>query len=93
MSTEVKISVREFEKKVREKEEVTIVVRAPASEMVGDYNFDRKTSGSTSITDWIDKRIKPRLGDFEFDVVSPDYVVATPHGRTKMETLRSQYER
>lgn len=88
-----KITVREFEQKVREKEEVTLVVRAASNTMVEDYDFNRKAAEGTSLTDWLEKRIRPRLGNHECDVISPDYVVATPHGRTKIGTLRSQYER
>lgn len=88
-----KITVREFEQKVREKEEVTLVIRAPSNALVEDYDFDRKAAEGTSLTDWIENRVKPRLAGHECDVVSPDYVVSTPHGRTKLGTLRSKYER
>ena len=87
------ITVREFEQKIREKEEVTLVVRAPSNTMVEDYDFDRKAAEGTSLSDWLENRVKPRLGGHECDVVSPDYVVSTPHGRTKIGTLRSKYER
>ena len=88
-----KVSVREFERKVRELEEVTIVIRAPSSAMVDDYDYEKKAAGTTSLTDWIDTRIKPRLGGLEFAVVNSEYVADTPHGRTKMSTLRDSYER
>jgi len=41
------ITVREFEQKIREKEEVTLVVRAPSNTMVEDYDFDRKAAEGT----------------------------------------------
>jgi len=88
-----KINVREFENKVREKEEVTLVIRAPSGVLVDDYDFDRCAASGTSLRSWLETRVKPRVGDLEFDVVGPDYVVSTPHGRTKMGTLREKYER
>ena len=87
------ISVREFEKKVRELEEVSITVLAPSSTRVDDYEYQKKAAAGTSITDWVDTRIKPLLGDVEFSVINAEYVAETPHGRTKMETLRKSYER
>lgn len=86
-----KISVKEFEAKVLEKEEVVIRVRAPSSAKVDDYEYERKAAGNQSTTDWLEGRIKPLLGDYEVDVLAGDY--ATPHGRTKLETLRSSYEK
>ncbi|HEX7875000.1 MAG TPA: hypothetical protein VF489_00290 [Sphingobium sp.] len=88
-----KITVREFEQKVLEKEEITIVIRGPAGALVDDYDFDRCAAAATSLSSWIETRIKPRIGEYEYDVVSPDYAVSTPHGRTKMGTLRDKYER
>lgn len=86
-----KISVKEFEAKVLEKEEIVIRIRAPASTKVDDYEYERKAAGNQSTTDWLDGRIRPLIGGFEVDVLAGDY--ATPHGRTKLETLRSSYEK
>lgn len=88
-----KITVREFEQKVREREEVTLVIRAPSGTLVEDYDFDRCAAAGASLSSWLETRVRPRVGDLEYDVVSPDYVVSTPHGRTKMGTLREKYER
>lgn len=87
------ITVREFEQKVREIEEITIVIRAPRGAKIDDYDYVRKAADNTSISDWMESRVKPCLNGYEIDVVSPDYVADTPHGRTKMGTLREQYER
>jgi hypothetical protein len=86
-----KISVREFETKVLELEEIIIRVRAPSGTKVEDYDYERKAAGNQSISDWLDGRIKPLIGDNEVDVLDGNY--ATPHGRTKLETLRASYER
>lgn len=88
-----KISVREFERKVRELEEVSITIMAPSSSMVDDYTFQKKSASNASITDWMDNRIKPALKGLEISIINSDYVADTPHGRTKMETLRASYER
>lgn len=87
------ISVREFERKVLELEEVSITIRAASSEQVPDYTYARKAAATMSITDWVDNRIKPNLQGLEFAVINSEYIAETPHGRTKMETLRSSYER
>lgn len=86
-----KISVAEFEAKVLEKEEVVIKIRAPVGTMVEDYNYERKAAGSQSTTDWLEGRVKPCLAGNEVVVIDGDY--STPHGRTKLDTLRSSYER
>ena len=85
------ISVTEFEAKVLEKEEIVIRVRAPSNTQVSDYSYDRKAAGNSSITDWLEGRIKPLLNNNEVIVIAGDY--ATPHGRTKLDTLRSSYEK
>lgn len=88
-----KITVREFEDKVRAIEEVTIVIRAPAGTEVDDYDFQRCTAGSTTVKDWLDTRIKPRVGSLEVEIITADYIPSIPHGRMKMGTLRDQYSR
>lgn len=85
------ISVAEFEAKVLEKEEIVIRIRAPSNAQIGDYNYDRKAAGNSSITDWLEGRIKPLLGGYEVVVIAGDYT--SPHGRTKLDTLRASYEK
>jgi L,D-peptidoglycan transpeptidase YkuD (ErfK/YbiS/YcfS/YnhG family) len=87
----MKISVAEFEAKVLEQEEVVIKVRASVGTKVNDYSYQRKAAGSQSITEWLEGRVKPCLNGLEVVVVDGDY--STPHGRTKLETLRQSYER
>jgi hypothetical protein len=88
-----KIPVREFEKKVRELEEVSIVILAPSSTLVEDYTYQKKAASTASITEWLDTRVKPAINGQEFSIINADYTPNTPHGRTKLETLRSSYER
>ncbi|MHB1621156.1 MAG: hypothetical protein ACYCTY_14470 [Sulfuricella sp.] len=86
-----KISVLELEEKILEKEEVVVKIRAPAGAEVDDYTYDRKAAGTTTVTDWIEGRIRPLVGKYETVVINGGYT--TPHGRTKLSTLRSSYER
>ena len=86
-----KISVADFEAKVLAKEEIVIKIRAPVGAMVDDYQYDRKAAGTQSVTDWVEGRIKPLIGSYEVTVIDGTY--ATPHGRTKLDTLRRSYTR
>lgn len=86
-----KITVRELEAKILDREEVVVVVRAPASATVNDYEYERKAAGNSSLTDYIEGRLKPCLGDYEFTIINGDHT--QPHGRTKLSTLRDSYEK
>lgn len=86
-----KITVREFEAKVLEREEIVVVVRANSSALVDDYDYERKAAGSTSVTDYVDGRLKPCVGGLEFTIINGDHT--SPHGRTKLSTLRDSYEK
>lgn len=85
------ISVRELEAKILELEEIVVVIRAPTSTNVNDYEYERKAAGSTSVTDYVDGRLKPCIGDLEFTIINGDH--NSPHGRTKLNTLRESYEK
>lgn len=85
------ISIAEFETKILEKEEVVVKVRAPRGTLVADYDFDRKAAGNSSITDFIENRIAPCVHNLEVEIIDGEY--SKPHGRTKMSTLRSGYDR
>jgi len=85
------VSVAEFEAKVLEKEEIVIKIRASANTQVFDFDCDRKAAGSSSVTDWLERRIKPLIMNNEIVIIAGDY--ASPHGRTKLETLRASYEK
>lgn len=85
------ITVRALEEKILEIEEIVVCIRAPSSAMVDDYVYERKAAGTSSVTDWLDGRIKPLLNGKEVIVINGDYT--PPHGRTKLSTLRSGYEK
>ena len=84
------MNVSDFEKAVFELEDVRIVIRAPANTEVGDYNYQRAASGTASVSEWLATRIADLVGQFKAVVV--DGTGVTPHGRTRMATLRGSYE-
>lgn len=91
-----KITVREFEAKVLELEEIVIRIRASQTDLVDDYAskdgpYVRKAAGTTSVTDWVEQRVKPCIGGLDFSIISGEYT--NPHGRTKLSTLRGSYEK
>lgn len=85
-----KITIAELEDKVWTLEGVRVVVRAPQSDLVDDYNYKRKISATSSISDWGNGRLKPLLDGRDFYVI--DGSGTRPHGRTNMETVRESYK-
>ena len=91
------ITVRDLEAKIFDLEDIVVRIRASQDTPVTDYVtmadevYVRKASGTTSITDWLDQRVRPCLNGLEVSVISGDYT--TPHGRTKLSTLRDSYEK
>ncbi len=86
------ITVSEFEQKVMDKEEIVIVLRAPLGAKVEDYDYERKATGDSSLTEWLDRRIRPLIGNIQVAVVAGDYSKQV-HGRTKLSNLRDGYSR
>ena len=87
-----KITAKEFEDKVLEVEDVVIRLRCPRNQLVDDFDFSRKAADNTSLSDWLEKRIKPRIGEMDCDVVDGQ-AFQRPHGRTSMSKLRDTYVR
>ena len=85
------MKVDEFEKRVLEVEEVIIRVRCGTNTEIGNFEYQRQAGGGTSVSDWLETRIKPLLDDHEVSVIDGGY--ARPQGRTLMRTLRDSYER
>lgn len=83
------ITVLEFENAVWRIDEVLIRIRAPESSKVGDYDYDRKASRSMTLSNWLNARIYPKLGDLEVSII--DGYFRHPHGSTKMRNLRDTY--
>lgn len=78
-----------FEQAVLNLEEIVIRIRAPVGAKVGSYDYERRAAGTTSVTDWLETRILPYIGDYEVCIVDGSW--RQPHGRTKLETLRNSY--
>ena len=86
------MQVWEFEEEVLRIEEVVIRIRAPVNTEVGDYEYERQTKSNMSVTNWLELRLVPALGEgTQVAVIDGHYT--RPHGRTKMGTLRASYER
>ncbi len=85
----MRVSVSELEQKIFELEEVRVVIRKKREGQVSNYDYKRKASATTSVTDLIETRIKPLIGDADVVVVNGQGL--QPHGRTKVETVRNSY--
>ena len=85
-----KISATDLERQIFEKEEIKVVIRAKKSTEFNEYNFDRKASVNTSITDWYNTILKPILGEnYNADII--DGFGNNTHGRTKIENVGNSY--
>ena len=80
----------EIEDSVMKMDEIRIVIRAPSNAKLGDYIYQRKAADNASVVEWLDQRIRPIVSGH--DVVVIDGNGASPHGRTKLATLRATYE-
>ena len=85
------MNVAEFEQAIFEREEVRLLVRAPTSTQLGDYSYVKCSPATTSVTEWLNQRVYPRVGSHQVAVL--DGHGGFVHGRTRMSTLRETYER
>ena len=83
--------IDEFERTVFEIEGIVIRIRAPVAEEIGDYDYQRRANDDTSVTGWLSTRITRKLNGLEVSIIDGDF--KTPHGRTKLSTLRDSYDR
>ena len=83
------MTVLEFEEAVWRIEEALIRIRAPVHKEVGDYDFERQAGRNMSVTNWVNGRLRPRLGDLQVSIINGNFM--HPHGRTKMRNLRASY--
>ena len=85
-----KVSASELERQIFEKEEIKVVIRAPRSQMFNSYDFQRKSASNTSISEWLETRIKPLLEDSEIEIIKGDG--SSPHGLNKQKhSLKSAF--
>lgn len=87
------IPVRDFEKAVQEIEGISIVVLAPSSAIVEEYAYKNRDDAKSSLSAWLERRVKPKIMGYECGILSPDHLIATPHGKTSLANLRARYER
>ena len=85
------ITVEQWEQKFFEKENVRGVIRAGRNELVPDYTFERRASGNVNLTNFINQRVLPTLGNLDIAIIDGNSNM--PHGRTKIDTLRNSYEK
>ena len=85
-----KITAREFVEKVEQLEGITFSLWTDPKTEVDDYNYKKKIAGNSTIADWIDGRIKSKIGDIPVRIIDGKH--ATPHRGQKMDTLRSSYD-
>ena len=85
------MTVVQFENAVLRLEEIVIRIRASSNSQVENYDYQRQASGTTSVTEWLNTRILPKLGGLDVSVM--DGNSQETHGRTRLSTLRDSYER
>ena len=83
------MTVRDFERAVWEKENIRIVIRATENSQVGEYTYANAADRNWRITQLIENRLKPFIGDGQVVVIQGDGT--QPHGSVKLETLRASY--
>ena len=83
------MTVLEFEQIVWEIDEILIRIRAPISHEVENYDFVRKASNNMSLTQWINGRLRPRLGELHVSIIDGNFT--HPHGGTKLRNIRASY--
>lgn len=85
------VTVSQFEQKVNGMEDLKVVIRAGKNTLVPDYPFERKASGNCNITNFINQRIRPLVGDLEVEILDGNAI--QPHGRTLLSTCRDTFEK
>jgi predicted kinase len=85
------MKISEFENTVFELEDIVIRIRASVNVEVHEYDYQRQAGAETSVTEWLDQRVHPKLNDLEVSVI--DGTFGRPHGRTRLRTLRDSYAR
>lgn len=83
------MKVWKFEEKVWEVEGIRIVIRAPSDEDVANYTFKNGAQEGWRVTQLIEKRIQPKIGDKEVIIIQGDG--EQPHGRVILRTVRRTY--
>lgn len=83
------MKVQDFETAVSKREGILIRVRASVMTEVDDYNYQNQASAETSVTEWLNNRIRHRLHGYDVSVI--DGNGREVHGLTKLKNLRDTY--
>lgn len=84
------VPITVFEAQIEEIEGITVVVRAGSETMVPAYPYVKKSPGDNTVAEWLDKRIKPLIGDYEIKIIDGEH--ESPRRSTKrLSTLRDSY--
>jgi len=84
------MNVQELEDKVWAQDGIRVVVRAPASSVVGNYTYKNAAQASWRIAQFVEKRLEPILKGNEAVVLMGDG--EQPHGRTLLSSIRESYK-
>ena len=78
-------TVHEFEKVVHGIEGIRIIVRANQEELVKPYNYQIAAPQHWTINEWLDKRVRPCVGEYEISVT--DGNGNNPHQGTQLRNV------
>lgn len=79
----------EFENAVWALDGVRIVIRGDANDEVDDYGFERAAPGHFTLQNFIDQRIRPRVGDKEVMAINGGGEVV--RGNTQLRNIKETY--
>lgn len=82
-------TIRDLEQKVYESEGIRIVIRGDKDESVDSYPYERRTSKNTTVSEFIEKRIKPLTSGKSISVITGNG--QEPRGNTLMGNVRKDY--
>lgn len=88
---EDKVSAREFEEQVFDREGVRVIVRCAPDTLVPAYPYARRISEGSTLNDLKENRLAKTLGEgVSFSVVLGDGN-SNPHGNMKVSNARGRY--
>lgn len=83
------IKAKEFVEKVELLEGIVIALWTDENTPVEDYDYQRQAANNISISDWIEGRIKPKIGNISVRIVDGKH--SAPHRGQRLDTLRKSY--
>ena len=84
-----RVTVAEFERRVRDVEGITIVLRLPHDQMVPYYHYDTPAHPAMHVGAWIHDRIYSLLGEVELVVYDNNMVpLKDPHSKTQLNKFK-----